>query len=239
MALVSAHRGGAGADNRLENTLDACERAIAWGCDYIEFDVRRSADGHYVVFHDDLLTIEGVRQSISASAYAVLHGGELLRLDDLLDLLRGRAKAHVDLKVIGDEIAVVDRIVETLGQDNVIITTAEDDSVRAIREWSHTHAPGLLVGLSSSARGGGARRRDRFASWFPRTRLRRSGANLVVSHRWVARLWLRAYARRRRLPLLVWTVDAPRGLGRWMNDPRAWMVTTNYPERAFEARRQG
>ena len=237
MALVSAHRGGAGDDNLMENSLAACERSIAVGCDFIEFDVRRSADGHHVIFHDDLLTIDGVEQSIAASAYALLHGIELLHLDDLLELLRGRAKAHVDLKLPGDEIDVVARIVEVLGKDNVVITTAEDSSVRAILGWAHTDAPGLLVGLSSSARGGGARWRDRFASWFPRTRLRRSGANLVVSNRLVARFWLRAYASRRHLPLLVWTVDSPGELARWINDPHTWMVATNYPERAIAARR--
>lgn len=237
MALVSAHRGGAGDDNLMENSLAACERSIALGCNYIEFDVRRSADGHFVVFRDDLLVIDGVEQSIAASAYARLHGADLLRLDDLLELLRGRARARVDLKLRGDEIGVVSHIVDTLGQENVVITTAEDSSVRAILGWSHTHAPGLLVGLSSSAPGGGVRWQDRVESWFPRTRLRRSGANLVVAHRTLARFWLRSYASRRRLPLLVWTVDTPGDLERWMNDPQTWMVTTNYPELALAARR--
>ena len=64
-----------------------------------------------------------------------------------------------------------------------------------------------------------------------------SGANLVVAHKLVARLTLKAYARKHGLPLLVWTVDRPEELELWMNDPDVWMVTTNYPERAFAARR--
>lgn len=219
--LVSAHRGGAGDDNHLENTLDAFEQAIALGCDYIEIDVRRTADGTFVVIHDEPFMVEGVS------------------LAETLATIKGRAKAHVDLKFVGGEIAVVAAIVSELGPDNVIITTAEDESVRLILGWSHTQSPGLLVGLSTSARGGGARRLDRIAAWFPRRRLRRTGANLVASHHTLARFWLRSYARRRRLPLLVWTVDGPRELERWMNDPGCWMVTTNYPERAFISRRQG
>ncbi len=95
-----------------------------------------------------------------------------------------------------------------------------------------------MIGLSTSARGDGLRRRDRIAAWFPRRRLRRSGANVVVAHRVWARWWLRSYARRRGLPLLVWTVDTPAELQRWVNDPHTWLVTTNYPERALAARRQ-
>lgn len=219
--LVSAHRGGAGDNRALENTLAAYERAIALGCDYVEFDVRRSADGHFTVMHDLPSIVEGVR------------------LEDVLACLRNRVKAHVDLKFAGGELAAIVDIVEQLGTENIVITTAEDESIPTLLEWSRTYAPGLLIGLSSSSRDGGARFRDRIGSCFPRWRLRRSGANVVVAHHQLARLWLRSYAHRRGLPLLVWTVDRPADLDRWMNDSRAWMVTTNYPERAFISRRQG
>ncbi|MCW2825473.1 MAG: hypothetical protein JWQ91_2390, partial [Aeromicrobium sp.] len=151
----------------------------------------------------------------------------------------GRIKAHVDLKVAGDDVRLVAHIVAALGVDDVVVTTAEDSSVRRIRRWSRTHAPGLLVGLSSSPRSWRGspwkRRLVRIEAAFPRTRVRLSHANLVVSHKTVARLTLRSYARRRRLPLLVWTVDSPSELEQWMNDPAVWMVTTNYPARALAA----
>jgi glycerophosphoryl diester phosphodiesterase len=239
MALVSAHRGGAGDDHARENTVAAFESAIATGCDYVEFDVRLTADGRAVLFHDDLLA-DGARV-ISRHLYAELADAELVELDAVLELVRGRVKAHVDLKVRGQEVALVERIVGALGDDNVIITTAEDSSVRQILRWSRTHAPDLLVGLSSGPRSHGPRRLSRLAarveSAFPRLRIRLSGANLVVSHKLVARLSLKAYARRRGLPLVVWTVDGHDELARWMNDPDVWMVTTNQPERALAARR--
>lgn len=49
--LVIAHRGGAGLWP--ENTLYAFERAGAMGVDVIETDVRVTADGELVVFHDE------------------------------------------------------------------------------------------------------------------------------------------------------------------------------------------
>lgn len=48
--LVIAHRGGAG--EAPENTEVAFRRAIDLGCDGIECDVRRSADGELLVHHD-------------------------------------------------------------------------------------------------------------------------------------------------------------------------------------------
>jgi glycerophosphoryl diester phosphodiesterase len=49
--LVIAHRGGAGLWP--ENTLYAFERAAAIGVDIIETDLRATADGELVIFHDE------------------------------------------------------------------------------------------------------------------------------------------------------------------------------------------
>jgi glycerophosphoryl diester phosphodiesterase len=48
--LVFAHRGGGG--NAPENTLEAFRNSIANGADILEIDVRATADGELVVFHD-------------------------------------------------------------------------------------------------------------------------------------------------------------------------------------------
>jgi len=237
VALVSAHRGGAGDDHSSENTLAAFEAAIALGCDYVEFDLRLTADGTPVVFHDDELG-DGSERSIAGHRLDEFTGVVLVTLDEVLALIKGRVRAHVDLKVPGHEVLLVGHIVDVLGVENVIITTAEDSSVRRLVAWSRQHAEGLLVGLSSSPpswQGRWGRRLARLQSAFPRTRIWLSGANLVVSHKALARWSLRGYAHRRGLPLLVWTVDRPDELDRWMNDPQVWMVTTNYPERALAA----
>ncbi|AWB91068.1 glycerophosphodiester phosphodiesterase [Aeromicrobium chenweiae] len=241
MALVSAHRGGVGGDRGAQNTLAAFESAIALGCDYVEFDVRLTADGTPVIFHDDELDDDAVLRSIARHRADEFTGAVLVTLDSVLEVIRGRVKAHVDLKVPGHEVEIVSRVVEVLGVGDVVVTTSEDASVRRLVAWSRQHAPGLLVGLSSGPRSSQGNRLVRWLvaaeSAFPRTRVWLSRANVVVAHKTVARLSLKAYARRRGLPLIVWTVDRPAELARWMNDPDVWMVTTNHPLRAFAARR--
>lgn len=50
---VIAHRGGPGGSGAPEGTISAFEASIAAGADWLEFDVRRTADGALVVLHDD------------------------------------------------------------------------------------------------------------------------------------------------------------------------------------------
>lgn len=50
---VIAHRGGPGGSGTPEGTIGAFEASIEAGADWLEFDVRRTADGILVVLHDD------------------------------------------------------------------------------------------------------------------------------------------------------------------------------------------
>jgi glycerophosphoryl diester phosphodiesterase len=73
--LVIAHRGGAGLWP--ENTLYGFERARALGVDVIETDVRATADGELVIFHDERLE----RTTNGAGPVGSLTLAELKRLD--------------------------------------------------------------------------------------------------------------------------------------------------------------
>jgi glycerophosphoryl diester phosphodiesterase len=229
--LVSAHRMGAGGDRSRENSLSALEQAVALGVDYVEFDVWRRDDGTFVVAHDPDHDLG-------------------LAYDAVLAALDGRVRAHIDLKFTSPreaydagrawEVEAARRAVDVLGHDRMIVTTGHDLAVRAVRDWGDAEGLELLVGLSlgrSVRRLSWLRRIDvRRSELFPHLRIRHSRANLVVAHHALARLGVAAYARRRHLPLLVWTVDSERSLRYWLRPGRAWLVTTNHPGLALRLR---
>lgn len=98
-----------------ENSLAAIEAAIRAGCDVVEIDVRRSADGGLFLLHDRTLQrmagIDETPEALSSERLASLtlknrDGGEgneitgekLPSLQELFDLTRDRIFLHLDVK---------------------------------------------------------------------------------------------------------------------------------------------
>ena len=98
MTEFIAHRGAH--DVFTENTLDAFQRALDLGFDGIELDVHVTADGVCVVNHDESVITPRVALSIRGTYSDTLHTAAPLlpRLDDVLDLVAGRAHAYVEIK---------------------------------------------------------------------------------------------------------------------------------------------
>lgn len=218
--LISAHRCGAGDDVAGQNGLHALEHSLALGVDYVEFDVRRLSDGRLVVSHD--VPGEGV---------------DLIPYDAVLATLAGRAGAHIDLKTEGSELEVVQQAAKLIPADRILATTGSEAGCRAVMEWARAEGLPLRVGLSlgPNVKGLGPWAALVFLrrQLFPTARIAASEANVVAAQSWLAALTLRRFARRRGLELLVWTVDSPAGLRWWLRPGRAWMVTTNHPDRAL------
>lgn len=252
--LVSAHRCGAGTATHLENTRVALDRALGLEVDFVEFDVQLLGDGTFVLHHDDVVEVGGALRPLAHLDLATYAGAvpEVLRYDEVLDALAGTGKqAHVDLKFRSPaeayadpastaEVAAARLAVERLGPHDLVVTTLDDDSVRAVRDWAEGEGLPLLVGLSLGRSTVGLpvaeKVRIRTSEVVARPRVRDSRANVVVAHQRLARAGVRSFARRVDLPLLVWTVDDEEALRYWMRPGRAWLVTTNEPELALRVR---
>lgn len=251
--LVSAHRGGAGADRTLENTRAAIERAVSLGVEFVELDVRRCADGTLVLSHDSAVLCDGLLRPVGELSFDEFAAAapHFLRFDEALGMLAGRAGAHLDLKIRSPvaayadpasirEVAAVTMALEILGPAGFVVTTGNVRAIRALRDWSDERGLGLQLGLTVGGWASGRPWRQQLAALraelFPHDRFVESRADVAVAQHWFARLNVARFARRQGLPLLVWTVDHPLLLRYWLRPGRAWLVTTNVPDRALAIR---
>ncbi len=227
---VWAHRGDSA--NCTENTLAAFTAAAAAGADGVEFDVRLTADGVPVVFHDDDFTrLAGHAGSVEALTALALRDVRLLGGDGiptLADTLAasGDLELNVELKVdkLGRGGALVAAVAPMLlalppaRRERVIVSSFDPTALWLMRR----HAPGLARGVLFHReqpwpiRAGAAAYALAPAAVHPDRTL--VTADMV--RRWHARGWA----------VNVWTVDDPAELRRlaalgvdgvFANDPAA------------------
>ncbi|MFD1718764.1 glycerophosphodiester phosphodiesterase [Georgenia deserti] len=156
-----AHRGGSALAP--ENTMLAFERAVGLGLNYLETDVRVTADGVPIAFHDRTLDrVTGLRgrvatQSWDALSRTLILGSEpVLRLDDLLAAFPD-ACLTLDIKEARAVRPVIEAIHRTRSADRVCVAGGWDAWLAAIADAcgpALTTALGwrALTGLLGAAR---------------------------------------------------------------------------------------
>ncbi|GAA0652826.1 hypothetical protein GCM10009535_34020 [Streptomyces thermocarboxydovorans] len=232
---VSAHQGGS--ERTAPATREAYEDAVAAGADYAELDVRRTADGVFVVHHDARVCGDGPPLSTLTHAELCARAGRPVPVvEEILQLIAGRLLAHLDLKETGHERELIDRAVALLGPDGFVATTLEDRSVAAIT----AAFPGVRTGLSL-----GRDRRDvprgrllatrlgRAAAHAPGARLRRRRDRRAPP---AARAGVLREAARHGLFTMVWTVNDDPLMRTFLADPRVDVLITDRPRRALQLR---
>jgi len=176
--LGVAHRGAS--HEAPENTLAAFRLALEHGVPAVECDVRRTQDGHLVVIHDPTvdrttdghgavgsLALEGVRRLDAGRWFGHAFAGERIPLlDEVLDLVRGRALIMVEIK--NDPVAqggIEQQVVDSLGrrkmEDDALVMSFDHKLLGGVRVAAPRIATGILylarlVDPPSAARAAGA-----------------------------------------------------------------------------------
>lgn len=106
--MIVSHRGNFGG-GIVENTLEAFELALKSGANIIEADVSRTADGKFVIFHDDLLgritnlsepvsevNMEIIRSLKLKNVIGETSGFNINTLDEFLEHMKNRCLINLD-----------------------------------------------------------------------------------------------------------------------------------------------
>jgi glycerophosphoryl diester phosphodiesterase len=165
MAAISAHGPRTG-------TIEAYANALETGAEYVEFDIRRTADGELAAFHDARTRQGNPLAAISYSRLCELAGYPVPRVADVMATIAGKATGHLDLKDIGGEEKVVDMALDILGPGNFVVTTLEDRSVAAIKARFPAVPAALSLGRDLDEVPRSRRAATRLSELLPMRRLR-------------------------------------------------------------------
>lgn len=150
--IAFAHRGGAGAFP--ESTMRAFAHAASLGFTHMETDVRATADGVAVIFHDAALDrVTDGSGRIAAMSWRevrrarVAGADPVLRLEELLEEMP-EARFNLDPKTDRAVGPLVEAIGRTQSLERVCVSSFSDRRTRRVRDRL---GPGLCVGAGPRA----------------------------------------------------------------------------------------
>lgn len=184
--LLSAHRGGV--TLAPENTLAAYRHAFAYEMDFVEIDVRETADGVFVIMHDDTVdrTTDGSGpvasltwaqiQSLNAADFIPWKGSQydpspVPRLEEVLDLARATGRGiEFDIKSVRNYTAFFDLVAAhglmsrsffSIDPESVATAQAYNPEIRVIYNIDGDEPPATLYAATPRTAIFGSRR-DKF-----------------------------------------------------------------------------
>jgi len=178
---------------------------VALGVDFVEVDVRITADRRLVCIHDP--TVAGVEVAGVAHADLVLACDAAgvpapPQLGDVADRCRGRVRLEVELKVARIESQVFEEVGRA-SLDQTVFMSFDDGVVRALKRHEPSCVAGLHLGRSRSRWGGLSRLGELFPGW----RLRACRADFVAPHQRLLKFGFAWRMRHFGRPVFVWTVN--------------------------------
>ena len=124
--FIIAHRGAS--NLAPENTLKAFQKAIELNADYVEFDVYRSKDGEFVIWHDNTISQKDGKMSYindmtltELKKIDIGNGETFATLQELIELTKAKIGLNCEIKaqnIVKDIIGILKK--ENLNESTII-----------------------------------------------------------------------------------------------------------------------
>ena len=158
---ITAHRGDSG--HAPENTLPAIESAIAKRADYVEIDIRRTADDRLVLMHDSsAMRTAGIERCIEECSFAEVDlldvgswygtkyaGTTVPTLEDVLKLSKGRIGVNIEIKSVEGDDRIAGKVVEELRRCEMeaecTVTSSNYEILKAVEKENSMIRTGIIL----------------------------------------------------------------------------------------------
>jgi glycerophosphoryl diester phosphodiesterase len=228
--LIAAHRGACRQES--QNSIAAFDAAKDLGADMIEYDVRRTGDGVYIVAHDETWQgelISDMRYSDLRDAPVLQRQGRITggkkpeRAEDVMKRYKGAMLQDIEVKEAGTGLEVVEMALRHLDVTDFVVTSFHDQVIADIKQRYPQVKAGLLVNAPGRI--------------FERAQA--VNADYLCPRETLCTRRVTARAVRLGMPLMVWTVNRDARISRFVDDPAVHTVITDVPGRALQIRDHG
>jgi len=232
--LIIGH-GGASAYAK-ENTIESFKKAIDFRTDVIEFDVRRTKDKVLIAYHDEQIQGQSVKNLTYEEIVKIARNQEfeIAMVEEALRYTKGKIKLDVELKEEAYEKEIVELLLKYFKEDQFVITSFYDNSLKLIKDSYPEIKVGLILGINKPKN----LILTRLSEFFPMRRCREAKADFLVPHWKMLKLGFLERVKRADKPVHVWTVNDEEMILKFLNDQRIDGIITDKPDLALSLRKK-
>jgi glycerophosphoryl diester phosphodiesterase len=157
-------------------------------------------------------------------------GFHLPTVEEVLKWSRGKIRLDVELKEEGHEKKLAELLIRYLREDQFVITSFNDSSLKIIKDDYPDIQIGLLLGKSDAPLW------TRISEFFPMGRCKKAKADVLVAHFKLLRFRFLERARRNHKSVFVWTLNDEETIWKLLNDERVCAIITDRPDLALSLR---
>lgn len=223
---------------RFSNTIEAFLKGIDLGADMVEFDVRKTKDGIFIIHHDEDVfgySVKDYEYEVLKS-HALENGLQISTVEKALDNLRGKAKLAVELKEKGYEEEIVNKIKEYFSNNEFVVFSFNEEIIKFIKEKFQEVTAGLLLGYEYSEFKAMNPRinhigilLERYRELFPWKSVKKCKADFIAPHYDLLHLGLLKSTCKRNIPVFVWTVNDERRIKKIIQSNHASGIISDKP----------
>jgi len=198
----------------------------------VEFDVRKTKDGVFIVYHDERIQGRLVRELTYESIRRICRdqGFNVPTVEEFLNYAKGKIKLDVELKEEGYEKDVVELILKYFKGDEFIITSFNDRSLKVIKEGY----PNIKVGLLLVGRLGSVTSTGLLELFFER--YTSSKADILLPHWKLLTSEFLKRIEKDSIPVFTWTINEEKLMWELLKDRRIHGIITDKPDLAVRLR---
>ncbi|KAF5424800.1 MAG: glycerophosphoryl diester phosphodiesterase [Candidatus Methanocomedens sp.] len=228
--IIIAHRGASAYAK--ENSIESFRKAIEIGADMIEFDVRRTKDDIFTAYHDEFIN----DKTINELTYDEIkkNAGDILTVEEILRLTKGKIKLDVELKEEGYEGEIIELLLAYFKEDEFVTTSFNDTSLKAIKSRHPNLRVGLLLGKDKPKN----LILTRFSELYPIKRAIQAEADFLAPHWKLLKLGFLERARKNHMPISVWTVNDEEKIRKFLNNDIIEAIITDKPDVAISLQKR-
>lgn len=210
--------------------------AIELGADMVEFDVRKTKDNLFIAYHGEFIKGKLVRELTYQDISNISQNQRFFipTVEDVLKCTTGKIKLDVELKEEGYESKIIELICKFYKENEFVITSFNDSSIKVIKDNYPNIKVGLLLGKERSK----ASIFTRISELFPIKRCIKVKADFLVPHWKLLRFGFLDRAKRKNKPVFVWTVNDKKLIWKFLNDKRIDGIITDKPDLAILLRKR-